>query len=120
MHILIIEPEAKLDIANAIHFYNQQRAGLGREFLQELTDLLTRVGENPRQYQAYRRHTRKAVMSRFPYLLFYHFDDARAYCDWRSRRSSESTKDRAARERNPLNPRQTSPCELPDRFSPRR
>jgi hypothetical protein len=79
MHIVIIEPEAKDDIAAAMSYYDGEREGLGQDFLDELKWLLTNVSENPRQYQVFRRTTHRAVMRRFPFLVFYRFDDARAY-----------------------------------------
>ena len=79
MHTLIIEPEAKLDIAKAMKYYDSERAGLGNIFLNDLKDLLLRVGENPRQYQLHRRQTHKTVMPRFPYIVLYRFDQSHAY-----------------------------------------
>jgi plasmid stabilization system protein ParE len=79
MHLVTIEHEAKDDIAAAMVYYEGEREGLGQEFLDELKTLMERLSENPRQYQVYRRAIRKAVMRRFPFLVFYRFDDEHAY-----------------------------------------
>ena len=79
MHILIIERDAKRDLVKAMAFYDGEREGLGAELLEEVRHLLSRIGENPRLYQVYRRNTHKAMLSRFPFLVLYRFDETHVF-----------------------------------------
>jgi toxin ParE1/3/4 len=79
MNSVIIEPEARDDIAAAMRYYEGEWERLGQKFLDELNSQLMRVAENPRQYPVYRRETHKVVMQRFPFLVFYRFKHERVY-----------------------------------------
>ena len=74
MRNIRIELEAKQDMVEAISYYDQHKPGLGTEFLDALKDLLRRIADNPHLYASFRRQTRKAVMTRFPYYIVYRFD----------------------------------------------
>ena len=50
---------------------SMQRSGLGREFVAEVDAALSRVADNPLQYQVLHRDARRAVVHRFPYGVFY-------------------------------------------------
>jgi hypothetical protein len=47
---MIIRPEAEADLANARNWYEQQRAGLGAEFLLCVEEVLERIGRTPEMY----------------------------------------------------------------------
>ena len=68
---LIIRELAELDFFEAQDWYNGQRPGLGDEFQAVASQLLLRVQENPYLYPKIYRGVHRAVMNRFPYLLFY-------------------------------------------------
>ena len=68
---LIIRKLAELDFFEAQDWYNGQRPGLGDEFRATASQLLLRVQENPYLYPEVHRGVRRAVMNRFPYLLYY-------------------------------------------------
>ena len=44
---LVLRPEAESDIAEAALWYEQQRAGLGSEFIDEVSSAVERVLANP-------------------------------------------------------------------------
>ncbi|HEY7675614.1 MAG TPA: type II toxin-antitoxin system RelE/ParE family toxin [Candidatus Methylomirabilis sp.] len=67
----LFRPAAAADVEEAYAWYEGQRIGLGEEFLAELGATLLRVRANPRQYPVIRRGTRRALLHRFPYGLFY-------------------------------------------------
>lgn len=48
---LVAEPRADLDIAATIEWYEEERAGLGQEFLDELRATYDRLADAPLQYQ---------------------------------------------------------------------
>jgi len=62
---------AKLDIKHAKNWYNFQRINLGNEFLFEVEKLQAQIQANPEQFPKSRNEIRKAVLSRFPYCLFF-------------------------------------------------
>jgi plasmid stabilization system protein ParE len=68
---LLVRRLAKTDVRAAARWYELQQPGLGREFVAEVDAALNRVAENPLQYQALHRETRRAIVRRFPYAVFY-------------------------------------------------
>lgn len=71
---LRVRREAKTDIRQAARWYEGQRVGLGRAFVQQIDVLLDRVRLNPMQYQVVHREVRRAVPRRFPYGVFYRIE----------------------------------------------
>lgn len=68
-----IEPEARYEIRQAKDWYEQQRVGLGVEFVEAIRTTIDRVRENPRMYQlsAGSSDIRGAIVDRFPYVILY-------------------------------------------------
>ena len=71
---LIVRRQAKADIREAARWYEGQRPGFGRTFVQQIDALLDRVRVNPMQHQVLYRETRRAIPRRFPYGVFYRID----------------------------------------------
>ncbi len=71
---LIIEPEAELDLEQAVNWYNKQRPGLGLEFLERVEEVFDRIREKPEIYSVIRRTARLALVRRFPHVVCYIFD----------------------------------------------
>ena len=57
-----------------MRWYEEQRPGLGAEFLGAVHALLVRVGTTPDQFPVWQsnRRFRRGIVSRFPYALFFH------------------------------------------------
>ena len=72
---IIIRPEAENDIYTAFDWYEKQRAGLGTEFTQELSNSMDRIIESPRIYSEIYRGIRRALLSRFPFGIYYLVND---------------------------------------------
>jgi toxin ParE1/3/4 len=68
---LIIRMEAEADLADAYDWYEDQREGLGEEFLDEISITLSTVIEQPLRFPAIYRKTRRALVHRFPYGVFF-------------------------------------------------
>lgn len=70
---LVIRPEAESDIVNAALWYEQQRAGLGFQFVADTRIAVDRLLANPAAYRLMRRkpEVRRILFRRFPYRLFY-------------------------------------------------
>ena len=67
----ILRPRAEHDIQSAFEWYESQRTGLGAEFLATLRERLEAVRDHPESSPVLYRGIRRAVLSRFPYLIFY-------------------------------------------------
>lgn len=74
---LFIRPEAEADLADAFDWYEDKKAGLGYEFLDEVASVLRQINENPQRYPAIYLVARRALVRRFPYKIFYLFEAER-------------------------------------------
>ena len=68
---LIVSPAAEADIVAARSWYEKQRAGLGTEFLAEVSSAMDAVQYEPLRFPAVHRSFRRALIHRFPYGLFF-------------------------------------------------
>jgi plasmid stabilization system protein ParE len=62
---------AELDIAEAQVWYETQQTGLGAEFRSEVSRVIDRLAATPLIYQVVHRDIRRAIVRRFPYLIWY-------------------------------------------------
>ena len=74
-HRLVSEPRVDLDVAAAFEWYENERAGLGHEFLDELRATYDRVADGPLKYQHLRSGIRRALVRRFPYGVYFAVED---------------------------------------------
>lgn len=68
---LLLEPEAEADLAQAFGWYEAQRHGLGSEFLAEVARVFEAIEEAPERFPVLQRRTRRALLRRFPYAIFF-------------------------------------------------
>ena len=73
---LVLQIQAEADVDRTVSWYESERAGLGVEFLQDLNVILERVEENPFQFPIVHEETRRGMLSRFPYGVFFTVSDA--------------------------------------------
>lgn len=71
MPSLFLRNEARVDLAEAFHWYEQRRNGLGYEFTRALRSTLQVIENNPEQYPIAVDDIRKAPLRRFPYVVYY-------------------------------------------------
>jgi toxin ParE1/3/4 len=64
-------PAAKAEFDAAADWYEQQRAGLGVDFVKAVREVLNRIAANPRLHGVVYQDVRKAVVKRFPYVVLY-------------------------------------------------
>lgn len=76
-HRVIIRRNAKTDIRDIRRWYEARRAGLGREFADELDVTLARVKAMPLRFTEVGRGVRRALTDRFPYAVYFWVDDSR-------------------------------------------
>ena len=74
---VIIRPTAEADIEEARQWYEQQRPGLGNEFLDEISRAIRILEEQPERRPIYYLGFRRLLIRRFPYKVFYRVEGAR-------------------------------------------
>lgn len=68
---VVVEPSAQLDLKAAFEWYEDQKKGLGNEFLNSSEIEFKILEENPEIYQVIFEGIRRAPIKRFPFGLFY-------------------------------------------------
>ena len=72
----IVRPVAAADLDEAFQWYEGQRAGLGEEVLEAAQTAIAAITKHPERYAVIRRNTRRALLRRFPYCMYYRvYDD---------------------------------------------
>ena len=66
-----IREDAEADIEEAAVWYEQQYEGLGDEFLDEVLLSLETITSNPYLFAEIHRQTRRAMINRFPFGIYY-------------------------------------------------
>lgn len=74
---ILVQPEADRDLAVARDWYEQQRKGLGLEFLDEISTAMRVLEHTPQVFRLYFRNFRRLQLHRFPYKVFYQIIDGR-------------------------------------------
>jgi len=82
---LVVQPQPDLDIQAAAVWYEDQRAGLGLRFLDELDLVFQRVKDNPRQVPRVEGDVHRALFRHFPYGVYFLCQDAEKVRQRRSR-----------------------------------
>lgn len=73
---LVSEPRVDLDIEAAFQWYEKEQTGLGLEFLHELRLAYNRIVEGPFKYPHLRSGVRRAILKRFPYIIYFSVESA--------------------------------------------
>lgn len=71
MSRLVVRPSTELDIQDAANWYEDEEVGLGGEFVDELRNIVHRIGELPTQFPEVGRGVRRALLKRFPYAIYF-------------------------------------------------
>ncbi|MDH3207724.1 MAG: type II toxin-antitoxin system RelE/ParE family toxin [Gemmatimonadota bacterium] len=66
--------EAAADVAAAREWYDEQRVGLGDEFVSALERMIEMVGQLPEAFPEIAAGHRRALLGQFPYALYYRID----------------------------------------------
>jgi toxin ParE1/3/4 len=73
-----IRPEAEAEIREAFAWYEEKRRGLGHQFLVSLASVLERVRRHARSFPADDSGLHKAIIRRFPYIIYFELEEDRA------------------------------------------
>ena len=68
---VVVRPAAAADVDDAYLWYENQRRGLGEEFLTAVDSAKARIAAAPAQFAIIHRDTRRVLLQRFPYALYY-------------------------------------------------
>ncbi len=66
---------ARLELDDAIAYYNNERPGLGYEFSSEFKNTILRVVDFPEAWPRISSRLRRCLFNRFPYALLYQVDE---------------------------------------------
>jgi len=68
---VVFRRAAQAEFLEAAAWYEQQRTGLGEDFLREVETAIDRAAESPLMYPLVADDVRRAVTRRFPYSIFF-------------------------------------------------
>jgi plasmid stabilization system protein ParE len=68
---VVFRPQAEDEVLEVRQWYEAKRSGLGQEFGQELDALVERIAERPLAFPRVHHETRRAVLRRSPYAIYF-------------------------------------------------
>lgn len=71
MKSALFTASAEADLAEAFGWYEAQRPGLGLAFRHAVDVAVAAAETNPEAYAILHRHTRRVLLPKFPYALYY-------------------------------------------------
>ncbi|MBP2230392.1 plasmid stabilization system protein ParE [Azospirillum agricola] len=84
-------PEAEADLRDAQFWYDSRAFGLGDHFFSAIDDAVSRIGTSPLHFPLVHDTTRRALVRRFPYALYFRVEAEGVFviaCSHTSRRPS--------------------------------
>lgn len=72
---LIFAPEADQDLAETYDWYEARRFGLGETFLTSVDAAIKAILRQPEMHRMMHEKYRRGLVRRFPYAVFYEFND---------------------------------------------
>lgn len=69
------KPEANQDIYDASQWYEEQKQGLGFDFIDDVEELLGYLESNPEIFQKKHGEIREAPLKRFSYVVLYSIEN---------------------------------------------
>ena len=67
-------PEAQAEFDSAVDWYKDRGADLAKDFVARIRAVVKRISTTPKMHAAVHGAVRKAVVSRFPYVVLYRED----------------------------------------------
>ena len=71
---LAFRPDAELDLVDAYRWYEERAPGVGDHLLEALDATLALLAETPLAFPIVHRSTRRALLRRFPYAVYFLVD----------------------------------------------
>jgi plasmid stabilization system protein ParE len=79
MKDIVFGPEARLELEEAYKWYEDKRAGLGKELLLVVDAAIEQIRRSPEIGTIVHRNVRRILTRRFPYGIFYIVEERRIY-----------------------------------------
>jgi plasmid stabilization system protein ParE len=76
-YVLVFRPEVREELDEVYRWYESQQLGLGDDFLDCIDKLLSRICQKPESYSIVYRDIRRALVQRFPYVVYYRIISSR-------------------------------------------
>jgi plasmid stabilization system protein ParE len=97
MNPLVFHPDVQGEVDDAYRWYEQQRAGLGDDFLAAIEEVFNRLRTTPAVHQVVYQDVRRALPRRFPYAVYYriHADRVEVIAVQHTRRNPQDWQSRA-------------------------
>lgn len=67
----LFHPAARAELLASIRYYEAQKSGLGRRFLESVTEAIPRIEAHPNMYRAVAGTWRQCRVPRFPFGIIY-------------------------------------------------
>jgi plasmid stabilization system protein ParE len=74
---IFVQRDAEREVQEVFDYYEEKSEGLGFEFLRSLDAALQSVKRNPLSYQTIYKESRRVLLRKFPYALFYVVEEKR-------------------------------------------
>ena len=76
---VLFTPAAQADLAEALQWYGKQAPEIVPQFREAMRAVIARIEANPQQFPTAAHQTRRALLRRFPYLVFFRETAEAAY-----------------------------------------
>lgn len=67
---------AELELDEVYRYYENEQAGLGLRFLEQVALAIGRMIEHPKGYQVFSARTRRCLIAKFPYGILYEHNES--------------------------------------------
>lgn len=71
MTSVIVQPQAQVDIDEALGWYSQRDPTIAGRLMVELDIVFDRIGDNPTQFPVVDDGVRRALLQKFPYSVYF-------------------------------------------------
>lgn len=68
---VVVLANAEKEVAEAVHWYDEQKTGLGDRFLKTVRNHIKQVSEFPEIYQLISKNYRQCLIDSFPYVVVF-------------------------------------------------
>jgi plasmid stabilization system protein ParE len=73
-HTVVFRPQAENELLEARNWYESRSNGLGDRFVGAVDVLMDRIVANPLAFPRVHGETRRAVLKRFPYAMYFRLE----------------------------------------------
>ena len=70
-YVLLLRSEARVDLLDAFHWYQNQQEGLGHDFKSCVNDAFLQLEKHPKFYKKVHADIRRVIIKKFPFGIFY-------------------------------------------------